>query len=379
MGSGMMRRRSVGTVVTMGLLVGVHCSDDASQIASTGDGGARDAGGDSIAARDAGEPAMGADAGGTSYGQADAADAAEDAEPQGDAADAAEDAGVLADSGCWGDAGSPADDGGIPAIIPPKEGDPCSEPGAQRCADRTKFLTCAGGSWTSPTKCEAWGTCAAGGCRRACSDLVAPAGAVIACYMPVDPLGPGTYHNAPITVVNLTSDPQGGMPHIYGAAFRTVDVLKEDNDTLAPVVADPLGVVWSNRATSWATGSIYLKAAFELKDFVARYGGPPSAMTLHVKMRTVADACRVPPSGVLTLSNGTGAWLTFGEDDTDQFHADEEWVVRTRDFNAGELKGLSIDGTMNVLEQGWSGDSLRLTVPRTIQVAWFALTYTPPK
>jgi hypothetical protein len=206
---------------------------------------------------------------------------------------------------------------------------------------------------------------------------MAPAGAVTTCNMPVDPWG--SYHDAPRTVLYLTSDPIG-MPlkAVGGAAVKTVATDGGDTDIYAPVVSDSLGLIWSTPAMTWAEGSLYLSAGFGLSEFVARYGGRPSAMTLHVKMRIVADACRVSPVSVLTMHNGS-AWLVQ-EDDTDRVSAGEEWVVRTRDFTAAELNGLAVDGTFNVLEQAWLGDRSTPTIPpRTVQVAWFALTFVPPK
>ena len=270
-----------------------------------------------------------------------------------------QDAGAGTDGATIDDAEGCIDGAGMDAAPPV----PCSTEGATECKDSVTLRTCRDGVWLE-SQCGSFQVCSVGACREGCPDLVAKTGAIIACYMPLQPDlpgGPGT--------ATLTTDP-ASLPKasIIGVASQLTSTDVFD----APTVDDPSGLVWRANPDYWlGIGSI-----LNLGQFQATYGARPKAGTLYVKMRKVVDATRKAPDPIFRTYDGADQVIA-----TDYGQAwlqpTTEWAIHTRNFALSEIAALSMDGRKNFWRLTFDGLDL-YTPPEPVEVAWFALTLVPP-
>jgi hypothetical protein len=206
--------------------------------------------------------------------------------------------------------------------------------------------------------------------------LVAPIGTSLICYTPVDPYG--QFNGAPQTLKILSSD-SGALPpnQCAASAWDSLDTTDSSDDTMAPVATDPLGLVWYTLPSTSDYGRLYLWGELGLGDFNAKYGGPPEAITLLVKIRQLATSGFATPNPVFSLVDGNdnsinvemaGTWLAPTTD----------WGIYTRDFASAEIGLLTLDGSLNQWEIDFWGNRDTNTPPEPVEVAWIALAILPP-
>ncbi len=246
------------------------------------------------------------------------------------------------------------------------------------CKNRTTLRSCIGGSWVE-SKCGNSEFCRAGTCQEACPDLVAPANATVACYMPYDPHGGyadplGTYNGAPNTASGYSADPIGlPVNSAIGAAFDTLDQTISSNEICAAVESDAINTYWQTPAPTQWFGRIYLWGYLELAEFKAKHGGAPLTIALYVKARKKADTSIHIPVSAFTLQAGTGDYITKLEDISSQFTLTTDWAIYSRSFTTAEIASLSLDGSSNRWELDFTG-GYPSTPPENVEVAWYALT-----
>lgn len=255
---------------------------------------------------------------------------------------------------------------------PPPPPASCSPAGATECTNASTLRTCMGGTWVQ-TACGAFQACSAGACRDGCPGLVAPSGASVACYMPVNAIvgTDGLIH----TTKTISTDPVGvPAPSFPGDAFDSLDQ-NPPSMTAAPVVTDPLGLIWQTPSPTTADGRIYLIGGMNLGAYKAKYGSGPGAISLYVKMRKLVESGHSAPEALFSVYDGQQNGITVVEDDT-QLQPATDWAIYSRMFASAEIASLSLDGTLNVWNLLFE-DILSSTPPENVEVAWFALAFVP--
>jgi len=240
---------------------------------------------------------------------------------------------------------------------------PCPTEGATECKDSGTLRTCSDGVWVE-SQCGSFQVCSVGACLDGCTDLVTKTGAIIACYMPLQPDLPGGPDTA-----TLTTDPTA-LPKesIIGLASQLTSTDVFD----APTIDYPSGLVWRANPDYW----LGIGGILNLGQFQATYGASPKAGTLYVKMRKVVDASRKAPDPIFRMYDGA-AQVVATDYGQSWLQPTTEWAIHTRILALSEIAALSLDGRKNFWRIIFEGLDL-FAPPEPVEVAWFALALVPP-